>query len=127
MALVARLRKSAGDKGENLWTQAGPGLLKALSKTPYADRALNQMESFLRASSLPDVYLRYLDENPDILKWMLELFSNSLFLSEILVTHPGNFDIVIRALGERNPPIGAGFSRRLGRPNRRYARLGRPA
>lgn len=103
MALVARLRKSAGAKGENLWTQAGPGLLKALSKTPYADRALNQMESFLRASSLPDVYLRYLDENPALLKWMLELFSNSLFLSEILVTHPGNFDIVIRALGERTP------------------------
>ena len=26
-----------------------------------------------------------------------------MFLSEILVTHPGNFDIVIRALGERTP------------------------
>ncbi len=102
-ALVGRLRRSAGAKGETLWNQVGPDLLKSLAKVPYADRALNQMESFLRASSLPDVYLRYLGENPTLLKWMLELFSNSLFLSEILVTHPGNFDIVIRALGERTP------------------------
>jgi glutamate-ammonia-ligase adenylyltransferase len=103
MALSRRLKKSSGPKGEILWAAFVPDLFKGLKKVPHPDRALNQMESFLRATSLPDLYIRYLRENPKLFDLLLELFSNSLFLSQILIVHPGNFDIVLRALSEKTP------------------------
>ncbi len=103
LALVGRLRRSAGAKGEILWSVFVPALFKGLAKVPHPDRALNQMESFLNATSLPDLYIRYLLENPLMFRLLLELFSNSLFLSQILIAHPGNFDIVQRAVNERDP------------------------
>lgn len=99
-ALCGRLKRSAGDRGERLWASFGPLLLKGLKRTPHPDRALNQIERFLRATSLPDFYLRYLMEKPDLLNLLLELFSNSLFLSQILILQPGNFDIVVKAISE---------------------------
>lgn len=99
-ALGGRLKRATGNRGERLWAAFGPVLLRGLKKTPHPDRALNQMESFLRATSLPDFYARYLMEKPALLNLLLELFSNSLFLSQILILQPGNFDIVVRALSE---------------------------
>jgi [glutamine synthetase] adenylyltransferase / [glutamine synthetase]-adenylyl-L-tyrosine phosphorylase len=101
-ALVGRLRRSAGNRGERLWAAFGPLLLKGLQKASHPDRALNQMESFLRATSLPDFYMKYLMEKPALLNLLLELFSNSLFLSQTLILQPGNFDIAVRAVGENS-------------------------
>ena len=102
-ALSGRLKRAAGDRGERLWAAFGPVLLKGLRKMSHPDRALNQMESFLRATSLPDFYVRYLMEKPALLNLLLELFSNSLFLSQILILQPGNFDIVVKAVSEASP------------------------
>ena len=102
-ALIGRLRRSAGVRGELLWTGFIPELFAQLKKVPHPDRALNQLESFLQAASLPDLYVRYLLEKPALLKLLLELFSNSLFLSQILIAQPGNFDVAIRAVGESSP------------------------
>ena len=99
-ALAGRLQKTAGARGERLWAVFAPELLSALKKTSHPDRALNQMESFLRATSLPDLYVRYFLEKPALLKWLLELFSNSLFLSRILIVQPGNIDVAVRAVSE---------------------------
>jgi len=99
-ALAARLKRTGGAKGELVWTGFAPLLLKELAKLPHPDRALNQLESFLKTVALPDLYLRYLLEKPALLKVLLELFSNSLFLSEILVRRPGNFDIAVRSVGK---------------------------
>jgi [glutamine synthetase] adenylyltransferase / [glutamine synthetase]-adenylyl-L-tyrosine phosphorylase len=102
-AMARRLAKTAGARGERLWTAFVPELFNRLGKVPHPDRALNQLESFLRSSSLPDLYLRYLLGKPALLNLLLELFSNSLFLSEILIVQPGNFDIVAGAVNERSP------------------------
>ncbi len=103
LALARRLKRSTGTKGEILWAGFVPEVFKGLAKIPHPDRALNQLESFLNATSLPDLYIRYLLGNHLMLHLLLELFSNSLFLSQVLIAHPGNFDIVQRAINERAP------------------------
>ena len=102
-ALGGRLQKTAGARGERLWAAFAPELLSSLKKMSHPDRALNQMESFLRATSLPDLYVRYLLDKPALLKLLLELFSNSLFLSRILIVQPGNIDVAVRAVSETSP------------------------
>ncbi len=109
MALSRRLKKSSGPKGEILWASFVPDLFKGLKKVPHPDRALNQMESFLRATSLPDLYIRYLRENPKLFDLLLELFSNSLFLSRDPHRPSREFRHRASGLERENAPVGAGF------------------
>jgi glutamate-ammonia-ligase adenylyltransferase len=102
-AISDRLKYTARDRGERLWATFAPELLRGLKRVPHPDQALNQMESFLKATSLPDFYVRYLLQQPALHKLLLELFSNSLFLSQILIHQPGNFDIVVKAFNESSP------------------------
>ena len=50
-AMARRLQKVASGRGERLWTTFVPEMFKHLKKVPHPNRALNQLESFLRSSS----------------------------------------------------------------------------
>lgn len=98
-----RLHRTAGAKGETLAMKFIPQLWKGLARVAHPDRALSNLERFFRNASLPDFYLRYLLDEPRALSLLLDLFSDSVFLSETLLADAGNLEVMLRCFNDPSP------------------------
>lgn len=77
--------------------RVAPLLMEEAASSPQPDLALAHLERFLNASGARSAYLSLLAENPTIARLLMRLFSSSVFLSEILISHPELIDGLIRA------------------------------
>ncbi len=73
----------------------GPYLLYLTSRSPDPDRSLNHLERFLSAVGARTVFYSLLSENPKVMEELTRLFGTSDFLSEMLVEHPENLDLLL--------------------------------
>ncbi|MBK7977127.1 MAG: bifunctional [glutamate--ammonia ligase]-adenylyl-L-tyrosine phosphorylase/[glutamate--ammonia-ligase] adenylyltransferase [Deltaproteobacteria bacterium] len=76
--------------------RVAPLLMEEAASSPQPDLALAHLERFLNASGARSA-TSLLAENPTIARLLMRLFSSSVFLSEILISHPELIDGLIRA------------------------------
>jgi len=101
----ARILKplSQGKPGPRLRTDLLPVLLEEISSSPEPDLALRQFERFLSRTGARVGFLSLLKDHPGVRKLLLNLFSTSEFLGNLLINHPELLDELVspQALKER--------------------------
>ena len=78
----------------DLLAQVGEHLSEYLPQVSDADRVLNNLERFLTASRSPLALASLFDRDPDSLATLLQLFSTSQHLSDLLISDPETFDLL---------------------------------
>lgn len=72
-----------------------PDIFEKIVKSPDPDLALRHFESFLSSEGWKDASLSILIENPRFADLLIALFSDSEYLSRILISHPGLTGLLI--------------------------------
>ncbi len=72
-----------------------PLLMGELLASPDPDRALNNLEAFLRSIRASSPFFSLLVENPDIVKLLITLFGSSQLLSRIFIQRPELLDTMV--------------------------------
>ncbi|MBI5198687.1 MAG: bifunctional [glutamate--ammonia ligase]-adenylyl-L-tyrosine phosphorylase/[glutamate--ammonia-ligase] adenylyltransferase [Nitrospirae bacterium] len=72
-----------------------PDIFEKIVKSPDPDLALRHFESFLSSEGWKDTSLSMLIENPRFADLLIALFSDSEYLSRILISHPGLTGLLI--------------------------------
>jgi len=91
--------------GSQAMREALPVLLEEISKTAEPELALLQLERFLSRTGARFGFLALLKDYPPVRKVLIELFSASEFLGNVLVSHPELLDelVIPGILKERSP------------------------
>lgn len=89
--------------GARLRAEFLPILLEEISQTPEPDLTLSQMERFLSRTGARAGFLSLLKDHQQVRHLLLNLFSQSEFLGNLLINHPELLDELVReeALKER--------------------------
>ncbi|MDE0044213.1 MAG: hypothetical protein OXT74_19405, partial [Candidatus Poribacteria bacterium] len=74
--------------------EIAPTLLSYLRHTPDPDMALRYIEAFTGRVGARASYYTMFQQNASILDMLARLCGTSLFLSELLITHPESFDVL---------------------------------
>ncbi len=92
-----------GKQGPKLKAELLPVLLEEIGSSPEPDLALRQLERFLSKTGARSGFLSLLKDHPGARKILLNLFSTSEFLGNLLITHPELLDELVspQALQER--------------------------
>ncbi|MEM7479495.1 MAG: glutamate-ammonia-ligase adenylyltransferase, partial [Planctomycetota bacterium] len=69
-------------------------LVRELAKFSEQDRVLTSLHRFLDSSRSPLSFLGLLEREPDALGTLLQLFSTSQYVADLLIRDPDAFDIV---------------------------------
>ncbi len=79
-----------------------PDIFERIVKSPDPDLALRNFESFLNAGGWEDAFFTMLTENPRFGDLLIALFSDSEYLSRIVIGHPGLIGLLIESeLGKK--------------------------
>jgi glutamate-ammonia-ligase adenylyltransferase len=79
-----------------------PDIFERIVKSPDPDLALRNFESFLNAGGWEDAFFTMLTENPRFGDLLIALFSDSEYLSRIVIGHPGLTGLLIESeLGKK--------------------------
>ena len=81
-------------KSRDILLKAAPSIIRGILKTADPDRALNNLEKFISSSSLPGAALSLLAEISSTREMLLGVFSDSQFLSDMLITQTHLIDFV---------------------------------
>ncbi len=79
-------------KSKDLFRQIIPAILRLSSELPDPDMAINNLERFVSAGGSREVLYSLLLENKKFMEFLLSLFGNSEFLSNILIRQPDLID-----------------------------------
>jgi len=79
---------------QKLFLELAPFVLEAASKSPDPDKALDNLERFVRALGSRGTFYEVLLQNPKVLELLFTLFGSSQFLSEALMAKPDLFSII---------------------------------
>jgi glutamate-ammonia-ligase adenylyltransferase len=72
-----------------------PNLLQAITQSPDPDRALTHFADWACALRAPESYVQLLDERPEVLRLLMQLFGGSDLLSREFLRHPGLLDALL--------------------------------
>jgi glutamate-ammonia-ligase adenylyltransferase len=124
----ARAEANLAQVDERLPPALRAALPLLLAQTPAPDDALNFLERFLRPETgAPPRIIKFLEERPAALHYLLTVFSYSRFLSETLIQQPGLISTLLRPprAGESESQSARGIERSRSLENLReeYARF----
>ncbi len=83
--------------------EIAPTLLNCLRHTPDPDMALSYIEAFASKVGARASYYTMFQQNPSILDMLARLCGTSLFLSELLISHPESFDVLTAPAAMEQP------------------------
>jgi glutamate-ammonia-ligase adenylyltransferase len=72
-----------------------PNLLQAITQSPDPDRALTHFADWASALRATESYLQLLDERPEVLRLLMQLFGGSDLLSREFLRHPELLDALL--------------------------------
>jgi len=79
---------------QKLFLELAPFVLDTASKSPDPDKALDNLERFVRALGSRGTFYEVLLQNPKILELLFTLFGSSQFLSDALMAKPDLFSLI---------------------------------
>lgn len=96
---ISRLREGKpfahySSKIRRKMAEAAPILFQEILSTADPDRALNNLEKFVSSSSMKETVFPFLTELTSTREILLNIFSNSQFISEMLVQRPQLIDFI---------------------------------
>jgi len=101
LRIIAPLQRA--ERAPKLLAETLPTLLEEIAAGSEPDLALRQMERFLFKTGASAAYLSLLKDHPQVRKLLIELFSESEFLGNLLIAYPELLDEMVspHALAER--------------------------
>lgn len=82
-------------RGKRCLEKLAPLLLAELLDSANPDRALNNLETFIRGIRARTTYFSLLAENPEIVKLLIALFGSSQLLSRVFIQRPELLDTLV--------------------------------
>ncbi|RMG59613.1 MAG: bifunctional [glutamate--ammonia ligase]-adenylyl-L-tyrosine phosphorylase/[glutamate--ammonia-ligase] adenylyltransferase [Deltaproteobacteria bacterium] len=84
------------DRARKYLREIAPLILWEAARTPFPDRAMENVESFFQSVGARTSYYAFFAENPKVISPLVQLFGSSQFLSRFLISHPELVDILLR-------------------------------
>ncbi len=105
--------KRPSERSEAQFDSFGPELIDCATKTSWPDQVLVGFERFVKARGDRESLYDLLDKNRALLKLLSAIFSNSDYLTSILVRQPDLFDRLVASEPVGKPPDKKEYKRRF--------------
>jgi [glutamine synthetase] adenylyltransferase / [glutamine synthetase]-adenylyl-L-tyrosine phosphorylase len=96
-------RKIDSDKGRHLLERIAPVFLDELLKAPEPGEALASLDRYIDSLHSSSAYFSTFLENPATVRFLVHIFGESRFFTDLLIRHPQSIDSLI-ARGSRERP-----------------------
>lgn len=96
-------RRIDSDKGRHLLERIAPVFLDELLKAPEPGAALASLDRYIDSLHASSAYFSTFLENPATLRFLVHIFGESRFFTDLLIRHPQSIDSLI-ARGSRERP-----------------------